>query len=374
MDHNFDFKSFMESKDINKLYEITSLILKSNPDDLRALEFHGRALSSRKSYEEAYSCFATLKNKNYKNLSLSNLQEMLKILEKLSNFENFYNINKQKLSKYKDNWAREFLLKYLNSFNDTLIEEMPNYQENSIKEDSDEHFYDKNYPPKLDFDKRYQKHLLLLNNSNKSSDNFILGSQKQVDNFHCSVIDGHTSISLLQSLEYPFAQACADHWIYLKSQNFYLPNYNEEKYWYRKSKYEQLPIFAQKFPNANWKMPTSVIQPNTLCDVFTGTNLVDKSTHNMLKYELDKLADETNDYFVQMYQNIIDPNLYAQLDSKTNLYKWVSTDFIIEEISTMSLDRITVLQLCVLSKKKSKLSKNIINKIRKFIIDEKRAN
>jgi hypothetical protein len=80
----------------------------------------------------------------------------------------------------------------------------------------------------------------------------------------------------------------------------------------------------------------------------------------MIVNTLDKLAKKTKDYFVPMYQNIIDPNLTAV--KQGSYYQWTATDFVIEERSISKTDMISSLQLC-LYKKDKRLGKYIIEKI-----------
>jgi hypothetical protein len=50
---------------------------------------------------------------------------------------------------------------------------------------------------------------------------------------------------------------------------------------------------------------------NNILDVFYSYTGIDQDTHNMLQWSLDQIAKQTQDFFVPMYQNIIDPNLTA---------------------------------------------------------------
>ena len=70
--------------------------------------------------------------------------------------------------------------------------------------------------------------------------------------------------------------------------------------------------FEYEFPIANWEGDESrIIQPSPDCDVYYSHDLVDTTTQNLLQWSLDKMCKDTQDYFVPKYQNIIDPNMFA---------------------------------------------------------------
>jgi hypothetical protein len=106
--------------------------------------------------------------------------------------------------------------------------------------------------------------------------------------------------------------------------------------------------------------------PNPNQDVYYAYDVLDKAAHNMIIYILDKLACIKKDYFVPMYHNIIDPNLYTTKQEHDDV--WVATDFIIDEIKISKLSTIVTLQLSILKKAKGKkLNRRIIKIVTEFL-------
>ncbi len=173
-------------------------------------------------------------------------------------------------------------------------------------------------------------------------------------------------------MNYPFAQATKEGFTYSKEQNFFL-QYSVNV---GGRQYIEEPSYIAKFPSANWHTPYAFIKPNPNCDVYYSTMAIDKATHNLLVYSLDKLAKNTEDYFVPKYQNIIDPNLTAveqPLQKRENgkimnstAIQWVATNFLIEEAKVTKPSKITALRFSIAKLGKS-FKKNVLYHISQFL-------
>ena len=91
----------------------------------------------------------------------------------------------------------------------------------------------------------------------------------------------------------------------------------------------------------------SVNQPNLKCDVLYSVDAVESTIQRLVRWSLDKLAAQKQDFFAPQYHNIIDPNLTTLLDTTRNVYRWTATDFIIKERTVPKKDSVYALQSCI---------------------------
>jgi hypothetical protein len=344
------FNSFIKNYNYQGLLHYTNNILSKNPKDKISLEYKARALISLQKYEEA-------------NLILSKISysEKMQTLEKLTH----------SLITFRDNYEKySQIIIPVSWYEDRLFEEIKNYRKFFLalqKEYTEEMFNDIEifevksgrfcYPS---IDKWYMDcHKFALEEGYKV---YILGPKKMVGFF--SEICSSVAFKLKAKLKYPFAQGMYDGWLFTKEQNFLLP-YGAKAV----ADEEEGPICLCPFPISEYGIQSGKYkQKNLDCDVFYANELIDETTHNLLQYTLDMLADDIGDYFVPMYHNIIDPNLTAvEQDGK---YQWTATDFIIEEVKISTFDTMCSLQLCI-QRQGRRLGKYIIDKITKLLQDKK---
>lgn len=148
--------------------------------------------------------------------------------------------------------------------------------------------------------------------------------------------------------DYPLTQADYEGFIYLKAQTYPLR--------WRTLLYDGVwtglceqthPAPAFLFPTVNWAMRGKYQQPDYRCDVFFSQDAVESTAHRLLKWSLDRLANQRPDFFVPQYHNIIDPNLTAVLEAGTEVYRWRATDFLVEEREVPREGVVVALQGCV---------------------------
>jgi hypothetical protein len=194
---------------------------------------------------------------------------------------------------------------------------------------------------------------------------YILGPKKIVEEFQGC--EAGFWRKLKGCLEFPFTQATHDGWMFTKMQNFKLPfGHNDSPNSYYS---DYGPMCLAPFPATNWAIDEDFyIHEIRDCDVFYSTQLVEKTTHNFVVHTLDNLALETDDYFVPMYHNIIDPNLTSV--KQDNTYRWTATEIIVEEIEITTYNTICSLQLC-LNRRYKRIGKYIISGISKLLKDKK---
>jgi hypothetical protein len=119
---------------------------------------------------------------------------------------------------------------------------------------------------------------------------------------------------------YPNVQATRDGWMYLHDQVFplwwsyrYVRREDFESYLEDDPNFEmsECPHYITPFPIAEYSVPYDYKRAGERLDVYYSYSAIDPDTHSMLVWSLDYLAKSTKDFFVPMYQNIIDPNLTA---------------------------------------------------------------
>jgi len=143
-----------------------------------------------------------------------------------------------------------------------------------------------------------------------------------------------------KSHEYPLAQATHEGFIYESKQVKCMMRCSlSSKYRFFDEGYE--PFFEVKFPVAKWNTFKNFTKPHSKADVYYSQELVGTTAHNILTKYLDQLAIETKDFFVENYQNIIDPNKCIYQEG--GKYKWGATDFVVEEVFKPN-----ILSLCYL--------------------------
>jgi tetratricopeptide (TPR) repeat protein len=339
------YNTFIDNLDYYGLLNYTNQILAEDQNDNTAFEYKAKALISLKKYEEADFIFSKM------NFS-PNLQTLERITKKLVKFEKNYEKYSQMvipISWYEDRMYQE-IQKYRKFFLDLHNE----FTEEMFELKGPESNYSNRCPNIHECYLALHKYAL-----EQKSKVYILGPEEVVNvfksfSFRSPVYDLGTQ------LIYPYAQGMYDGWLFTKEQNYLLP------YGIRKNEYfYEGPICVAPFPISDYEMaPAMYLQKDPYCDVYSSDNLIDETTQKMIQHTLDELANETKDYFIPMYHNIIDPNLNAI--EQDGIYQWKATDFIIEEVRLTVLNTICALQLCV-QRKGVRFGKYITNAIAKFL-------
>lgn len=318
--------------------------LNKDPFNFLLLEKKAGILAAIGDYNEAYSIFLNLVNSNCSLIDKKRLLLVMNYICKLIEFDDVFKKNQDKLKEFSNDWAKKLLLGIIDS---------------TEQEDSDDILVEK-----------------LLSDSKSDDDVFILGPEKEVNNF--KYIDSGVFKKFLGIMNYPFAQVTKEGYSYYKEQVFSFHEYMHIK------RYRHYPpLIIAKFPTTDFYCNFEYHKPNPKCDVYFTTKAIKNEVHKMLKYSLDKIAKTTKDYFRPKYHNIIDPNLtavkqvyYTRSDYSylnTNLIEnyteqWVATDFLIEEYKMTKLTTICSLQLCVKRILKGKtFTKYIIQYISKYL-------
>jgi len=179
-----------------------------------------------------------------------------------------------------------------------------------------------------DYNTQKEIYLEIIDNKPDSEDPFILGTKNFVDNHTSCEISYCSKIN--SKLRFPFAQSSFDGYIYLKDLTYKLSHFPNSS---RKSpQYHFCPAPLEKFPIRKWKLQKRIIKPSVNSDVFYCENPFDQTTHNLIKYYLDKLSLVTKDYHNENYQNIIDPNMCVMQESQqSKMFLWAATEFLLTE-------------------------------------------
>jgi hypothetical protein len=345
---NVKYISFLNSYNYLGLLEYTNQILSDNKNDKIALEYKAKALISLQKYEEANHILSKIS-------FTPKLQTLERITHSLVNFRKSY--EKAAQNCLPNSWYENRLKEEIQKFKEYFVSmndqhEIETYDRVDPYKSSYEYYYNNIGPWYMDL------HKFALE---KNHEVYILGPEKIVNKF--SYYDYGTSWSLRSELKFPFAQGMHDGWLFTKEQNYLLPYGNREEF------SDGGPICIAPFPVSDYHInPEKFTQKDQDCDVFYSDNLIDETTHNMIKHTLDDIAKETMDYFVPMYHNIIDPNLTAV--EQSGIYQWTATDFIIEEVKISTFNTMCSLQLC-LQRKDRRLGKYIIDNITKLLQDKK---
>jgi hypothetical protein len=346
-----NYTSFLNNYDYKGLLAYSDQILSKSIRDKEALEYKAKALIALKRYEEAYSILRQI-----------SFTPKLQTIERITNSLITFSKNYEKYSQvnFPTTWYQDKLITVIINFRKIFLDVHQEYTEemfNNVRLNSEHHviYY------KI-IDKWYTDlHLYALEENAKC---YILGPElivNELDFFDCGV-----STDFKSKLRYPFAQGIHDGWVFTKEQNYLLPFGRLISYY---DYTDRGPICIAPFPVSEYCVDENKYkQKNPDCDVFFADDLIDETTQNMIQHTLDELANETKDYFVPMYHNIIDPNLTAiEQDGK---YQWTATDFIIEEVKISTFDAMCSLQLCV-QRKGRRLGKYIIDNITKLLQDKK---
>ena len=117
-----------------------------------------------------------------------------------------------------------------------------------------------------------------------------------------------------------------------------------------------------RFPTVAWetKSNSNLQKYHLECDVYVSNDLIDNNTSRIIQWSLDRLANASNDYFVPMYQNIIDPNL--TVSNNNSILQWTASEFLVDEFSITRSEVIYALQLSI--------KKTIGKKFPKYMIVE----
>jgi len=293
----------LKEKSYEKLLQSTKEAISLNPKDPKAFYYSAKAFLYSRRYQEGLEILNKLLILTISEQKKKELESQIRIIERIVAFEANFKENCSKSQEYPKTWHRERLLQQI--------------LEN---------------PPISDF-KDYQRY--------ENNTVFILGPEENVNKFRGSDRLNGVWVELLTKMHpFPQAQAHRDGWLYHNDQAF---NIAWRKYFQYSQKDEIMPLCVLK--TISYEVPENcqVIKPHPECDLYYSYDLIDKETHRILLTSLDKLANNTNDYFIENYQNIIDPNLTVmqqpeadKLDEirgkqKEKVLRWTATDFLIDD-------------------------------------------
>lgn len=139
------------------------------------------------------------------------------------------------------------------------------------------------------------------------------------------------------------------------------------------------------FKTMDWKIPenANILKPHSDCDLYISDNLIDNETHCLIVKNLDRLANITRDFFVENYQNIIDPNLTVSHQPKADalaeyrkpsgdskgkkILRWTATDFLIDDVWISQKTIIHYLEACVQAKTGKEFPQYVFDVIFSFL-------
>ena len=294
-----------------------SELLLADPQHSCALAYRGRALACLSRYEEASAALLQAMRVQVCPQFLSSLQELEKYCRRICAATQAYEHFSRQVAALPSTWYAEKLL-------DPATREVVSLS--TGYEELDEQL----------------KEL-----GRDASSVFILGDQRKIEAFRG--VDTGVYYKLRDKLPpYPLTQASYEGYVYLKTQTYNM-NWRAmvENEYGNEDRLGDTPEPVFMFPTVDWTFRGSFKQPNPHCDVFYSMDAVDSTAHRLLRWTLDRLAVQRQDFFVPQYQNIIDPNLTALLDTPTNLHRWTATDFLIEEVQLPKQTTVLTLQGCV---------------------------
>ena len=204
---------------------------------------------------------------------------------------------------------------------------------------------------------------------------FILGPAKAVNSLRGLEQNSYHPMTSIP-FPYPKSQINRDGCIYHSDQVFFI-NLKKKNSFHYSEVLPQHKIELTKWDFHDFK-ESQIIKPNPNLEVFYSNDIIDKETHESLRRLLDAHAKKTQDYFVPMYHNIIDPNLTvlpipekgkipANNYPENNL-KWTATEFFVESYPLFQSELTHILSSACLKLTKQNLSKYIIGQIFSFLV------
>ena len=307
-----EFEQFIKDGAYEELLTRTDEILAASPHDTSALAFRGRALAALQRYDEASHTLqaAIVYSRNSKRLTA--ISKLDQVCRAIVNMTNAYRVHSSENNAWDKDW-----------YSHTLSEVYRLNKEAATPTSPEELWSQKTLDP---------------------FSAYILGPAKRVDAFNR--IDYGVCKSVREPLPcFPTSQGDGLGYMYLRRQTYLCPYGFPKKS--RRSYREEGPEPAAEFPVVKWESKGQVRKPNLKCDVFYSNDSVDKTIAKLLRWSLDKLAAQRQDFFVPQYHNIIDPNLTALLDPSTNVYRWTATEFLIKEVRVPRKTTVMTLQGCI---------------------------
>lgn len=293
----------------DKLLAQTAQMLAANPNDGSALAYRGRALASTQLYDEASQALRAALRYSKTPKRSSAIHSLDRVCRAILSIETAYIVHSHESEAWAKNW-----------YNLTLSEVIRANQEAAGSQPLMELWREKT----LSHDSAY-----------------ILGSPEIVDNFN--TVDSGVSRPIREPLpRFPASQADGLGYIYARRQTYLCP-FGFPKRLKRYRKIGPEPI--AEFPVVKWESKGRILKPNRKCDVFYSTDAVEGTIDRLLRWSLDRLAAQRQDFFVPQYHNIIDPNLTAVLYASE--YRWTATDFIIKEVKVPRQAAVFSLQGCI---------------------------
>ena len=327
-----EWDNLISSKKYQTLVDITNNAISADPQNTEALIYKGRGLVYLRLYKQAFNVFIEALNLPLSFKRKKKIEDVMRRCVKIILFEENYENNCLEAEEYSKDWYSRRLDKIA--------------KKNQVR-----------MPFKV------------FENEEKDSI-FILGPMSEVNGFMGHEANNSVYKRLITPLHnFPCAQVTKDGWIYHKDQIYKIFNKISTRQYER---YDIYPIY--KFPTVNWEIQnnSSLQIPHPDCDVYVSYDLIDKNTSKVIQWSLDRLANATNDYFVPMYQNIIDPNLtVSQKDSK---YSWMASEFIVNELPVYRNEVIYALQLSVSKTIRKKIPKYIVMEILSYLIKKDDRN
>lgn len=305
-----DWDVLWKSKSYEKLLILTKEAISTNPKNSEALRYLAKTLLTCKNYPESLEILKKLLILEVSDLKKKEIQAHILFIKQIIDFE----------IDYKFNFGKVFFLFPKTWYSDRVFQQL---KENPTIKDL------------KDFQKYPDDSVFVLGPDAERIEKF-LGSERNQGVW----INLHTKMH-----PFPNAQAHKDSWLYQHDQNYYFS-------WWKKYQYIEAPFSICELKTAIYEIPEicHVVKPHPDCDLYYSYDLIDRETHRVLKMSLDALASNTKDYFIENYQNIIDPNLTVakqpEADKLNRIrqtdplqiteepFRWTATDFIVEENKT----------------------------------------
>ena len=171
-------------------------------------------------------------------------------------------------------------------------------------------------------------------------------------------VDGTLSTLSKGSIHASSQQATSKH-VYLPKETLY---FTIPKRKWREELFTPTNFFPTYNEPLYHPLNSVLSKPNVDCDVYTLSDPISKSVHNTLCNALKKLGDETQDFPVPNYHNIIDPNLLVFGD------QWIATEFLIEEVNIWTIAMEILLQKASLQLIGEELPQELIEMIRLYCV------
>ena len=289
----------------------TAEVLAVTPDSGPALAYRGRALASLQRYDEASEVLRAALGQVRNAKRRTAIHSLDQVCRAILNIDKAYATHRHESEVWQEDW-------YSRSLSEVVCQS---------QETTDPQFLEKLWSGQ-DLD---------------CSSVYILGPATEVNSFHN--VDCGVNTSVREPLpRFPTAQADGSGCMYLRRQTFLCPfGFPKRMRGYR----DRGPQPIAVFPVRQWESRGQHHQPNLKCDVFYSTDAVEITMARLLRWSLDRLAAQRQDFFVPQYHNIIDPNLAAVLDSSLKEYRWTATDFLVKEVKVPRKATVISLQGCI---------------------------